>query len=113
MLVPSCFECTLRLGKGAAAFVLLRAVNKQLRLNPPSGFFLEGAWLLLTEPMFEFSRWARKQVWSLTHKQVDKALNAKLVKSHSKNPCLNAHRVHDRKLVSVEGGDCSKRSNFV
>ena len=30
MLVPSCFECTLRLGKGAAAFVLLRAVNKQL-----------------------------------------------------------------------------------
>ena len=54
------------LGKGDA-FVLLWAVNKQLR-NPPSGFFLEGAWLLLTEPMFE-----------LTHRQVDKALNAKLV----------------------------------
>ena len=30
MLVPSCFECTLRLGKGDA-FVLLWAVNKQLR----------------------------------------------------------------------------------
>ena len=62
MLVPSCFECTLRLGKGDAV-VLLWVVNKQLRLyNPPSGFFLEGAWLLLTEPMFEFLRSARRQV---------------------------------------------------
>ena len=33
MLVPSCFECTLRLGKGDA-FVLLWAANKQLRLIP-------------------------------------------------------------------------------
>ena len=32
-LVPSCFECTLRLGKGDA-FVLLWVVNKQLRLIP-------------------------------------------------------------------------------
>ena len=31
MLVPSCFECALRLGKGDA-FVLLWVVNKQLRL---------------------------------------------------------------------------------
>ena len=63
MLAPSCFECalTLRLGKGDA-FVFLWAVNKQLRLIPPSGFFLEGAWLLLTEPMFEFSGSARRQV---------------------------------------------------
>ena len=30
MLVPSCFECNLGLGKGDA-FVLLWAVNKQLR----------------------------------------------------------------------------------
>ena len=30
MLVPSCCECTLRLGKGDA-FVLLWAANKQLR----------------------------------------------------------------------------------
>ena len=30
MLVPSCFECTLRLGKGDV-FVLLWVVNKQLR----------------------------------------------------------------------------------
>ena len=33
MLVPSCFECTLRLGKGDA-FVLLWVVNKPLRLIP-------------------------------------------------------------------------------
>ena len=33
MLVPSCFECALRLGKGDA-FVLLWAVNKHLRLIP-------------------------------------------------------------------------------
>ena len=52
MLVPSCFECALRLGKGDA-FVLLWAVNKQLRLIPRR-FFSERAWLLLTEPMFEF-----------------------------------------------------------
>ena len=52
MLAPSCFECTLRLGKGDA-FVLLWVANKQLRLIPPR-LFLEGAWLLLTEPMFEF-----------------------------------------------------------
>ena len=43
MLVPSCSECALRLGKGDA-------------------FALLWAWLLLTEPMFEFSRSARKQV---------------------------------------------------
>ena len=30
----------------------------------------------------------------------------------TRKPCLNSHnRVHSRKLVSVEGGDCSKRSN--
>ena len=44
---------------------------------------MEGAWLLLTEPMFEFSRSVRKQV-----------------------------EFDGRKLVSVEGGGCSKRSNF-
>ena len=55
-LVPSCFECTLRLRKGDV-FVLLWVVNKQLRL--------------ITE------RLADK--WSLTHGQVNKALNAKLV----------------------------------
>ena len=37
-LVPSCFECTLRLGKGDA-FVLLWAVNKQLRLIPVGFLF--------------------------------------------------------------------------
>ena len=77
MLVPSCFECTLGLGKGDT-IMLLWVANKHLR--SPSGLFLEGAWLLLTDPMFGFSRSARRQVWSLTHKQVDKALNAKLVK---------------------------------
>ena len=31
----------------------------------------------------------------------------------TRKPCLNSHnRDHSRKLVSVEGGDCSKRSNF-
>ena len=31
----------------------------------------------------------------------------------TRKPCLNSNnRVHGRKLVSVEGGDCSKRSNF-
>ena len=31
----------------------------------------------------------------------------------TRKPCLNSHnRVHGRKLVSVEGGDCSKRNNF-
>ena len=44
---------------------------------------MEGAWLLLTEPMFEFSRSVRRQV-----------------------------EFDGRKLVSVEGGGCSKRSNF-
>ena len=55
MLVPSCVECTLRLGKGDVS-VLFWVVNK------PSGFLLQGAWLLFTEPMFEFSRSARRQV---------------------------------------------------
>ena len=41
MLVPSCFECTLRLGKGDA-FVLLWAVNKQLRLIPRRVSFWKG-----------------------------------------------------------------------
>ena len=54
MLVSSWFGCT-------DAFVLLWVVNKQLRLIPRR-FFLEGAWRLLTEPMFEFSRSARRQV---------------------------------------------------
>ena len=41
----------------------------------------------------------------------------RLLSSHrpqaTRKPCLNSHnRVHGRKLVSVEGGDCSKRSNF-
>ena len=45
---------------------------------------MEGAWLLLTEPMFEFSRSARRQV-----------------------------EFDGRKLVSVVGGGCSKRSNFL
>ena len=40
MLVP-CFECTLRLRKGDA-FVLLWAVNKQLRLTPRRVSFWKG-----------------------------------------------------------------------
>ena len=44
----------MRLGKGDA-FVLLWVVNEQLLLIPRR-FSLEGAWLLLTEPMFDFSR---------------------------------------------------------
>ena len=41
-----------------------------------------------------------------------------LLSSHrpqaARKPCLNSHnRVHGRKLVSVEGGDCSKRSIFL
>ena len=50
MLVPSCFECALRLGKGDA-FVLL-----WVRVS-----FWKGL-VLLTEPMFEFSTSARRQV---------------------------------------------------
>ena len=64
--------------------MLLWVVNKQLRLIPRQVCGLEGAWLLLTEPMFEFSRSVRRQV-----------------------------EFDGRKLVSVEGGGCSKRSNFV
>ena len=41
MLVPSCFECTLRLGKGDA-FVLLWVVNTQLRLIPRRVSFWKG-----------------------------------------------------------------------
>ena len=41
MSVPSCFECTLRLEKGDA-FVLLRVVNKQLRLIPRRVSFWKG-----------------------------------------------------------------------
>ena len=40
-LLPSCFECTLRLGKGDA-FVLLWAANKQLRLIPRRDSFWKG-----------------------------------------------------------------------
>ena len=61
--------------------------------NPPSGFYLEGAWLLLTEPMFEFSRSGRRQVEFDTHthteRQVDKALNAKLVEQSGPKPLEN------------------------
>ena len=41
MLAPSCFECTLRLGKGDA-FVLLWVVNKQLCLIPRRVSFWKG-----------------------------------------------------------------------
>ena len=41
MLVPSCFECALRLGNGDA-FVLLWAVNKQLRSIPCRVSFWKG-----------------------------------------------------------------------
>ena len=41
MLVPSCFKCTLRLGKGDA-FVFLWAVKKHLRLIPRRVSFWEG-----------------------------------------------------------------------
>ena len=40
-LVPSCFECTLRLGEGDAV-VLLWPVNKQLRLVPRRVSFWKG-----------------------------------------------------------------------
>ena len=40
-LVPSCFECALRLGKGDA-FVLLWVANKQLRLIPIGFLFGRG-----------------------------------------------------------------------
>ena len=41
-----------------------------------------------------------------------------LLSSHrphaTRKPCLNSqNRVHGCKLVSMEGGDCSKRSNFL
>ena len=54
---------------------------------------------------------------SLTHRQVDKALNAKLVELaggnlESKSLGCRGIGCNARKLVSVEGGDCSKRSNF-
>ena len=47
----------------------------------------------------------------------DKALNAKLVELadgnlESKSPGCGGIRCNARKLVSVEGGDCSKRSNL-
>ena len=41
MLVPSCFECTLRLGKGDA-FVLLWVLNEQLCLIPRRVSFWKG-----------------------------------------------------------------------
>ena len=41
MLVPSCFECALRLGKGDAV-VLLWVVNTQLRLIPRRVSFWKG-----------------------------------------------------------------------
>ena len=118
MLAPSCFERALRLGKGDA-FVLHWVVNHHLRFNPPSSFFLEGAWLLVTRNRCLSSRDRLANKWSLTRRQVDKALNAKLglLSSHipqaTRKPCLNSHnRVHGHNVVSVEGGDCSKRSNF-
>ena len=80
--LPSCFERTLRLGKGS--FCVALGCEQATSFNPPSGFILEGAWLLLTEPMFEFSRSACRQV-----------------------------ELDGRKLMSVEGGDCSKRSFFL
>ena len=54
--------------------------------------------------------------WSLTHRQ-DKALNAKLVglaDGNLETSTLGCGGIccNSRKLVSVEGGDCSKRSNF-
>ena len=71
---------------------------------------------MLTEPMFEFSRSARRQV-EFDTQTVDKALNAKLVEqseapSHSKTMLEFTNRVHGRLLVSVKGGDCSKQSNY-
>ena len=60
LLVPSCLECTLRLGKGDA-FVLLWVVNKPLRLIPRRVSFWKGLG------------------FCLTRRQVDKALNSKLV----------------------------------
>ena len=88
--------------------MLLWVVNKQLRLIS----FLEGAWLLLTEPM------SGSRDWSLTHRQVDKALNAKLVELadgnlESKSLGCGGICCNGRKLFSVQGGDCSKRSIFL
>ena len=88
--------------------------NKQLRLIPRRVSFW---WLLFTEPMFEFSRSARRQVEFDTQTGGWLSMQS-LLSSHrpqaTRKPCLNSHTcVHGRKLVSVEGGDCSKRSNLV
>ena len=77
-LASSCFECALRLGQGDA-FVLLWVVNKKATLfNPPSFFFWKGlGFCERNRCLSSRDRLAHK--WSLTHTQVDKALNAKLV----------------------------------
>ena len=48
-------------------------------------------------------RWIRLSMQSLLSSQKPHAI---------RKPCLNSHRVHGRRLVSAEGGDCSKRSNL-
>ena len=49
-------------------------------------------------------KWIRLSMQSLLSKHRPQA---------TRTPCLNSqNHVHGRKLVSVEGGDCSKRSNF-
>ena len=55
--------------------------------------------------------------WSLTHRQVEKALNAKLVELadgnlESKSLGCGGICCNGRKLVRVDGGDCSKRRFF-
>ena len=77
MLVPSCFECTLGLGKGDA-FLLLGVVNKQLRLIPRRVSFWKGLGFCQRNRCLS-CRDRLADTWSLTHGQVDKALYAKLV----------------------------------
>ena len=80
MLVPSCFECTLRLGKGDA-FVLLWAVNKQLRLIPRRvSFWKRLGFCQRNRCLSSRDRLADK--WSFTHRQVDKARHSCAAKYH-------------------------------
>ena len=60
------------------AFVLLWVANKQLRLIRYRVSFWEGLGFCLRNRCLS-SRGRLADEWSLTHKQVDKALNARLV----------------------------------
>ena len=82
-----------------------------LMSRPAQSWVYMSCWCLLV-----LSRLADK--WSLTHTDRWIRLSMRgLSRSHrpqaTRKPCLNSHnRVHGGKLVRMEGGDCSSRSNL-